>query len=107
MKPKIWVFDVDGTLVDSLSISYRVDSEIIREFGGNVPDIEDYRKLLGEGGWDDFYRKFGVDMETERALELYYSRVSQYGQRAISGARDLLQTLSENNVGRAIVSSVI
>lgn len=104
MKPKIWVFDVDGTLVDSLSVSYKIDSEIIREFGGNVPDIESYRGVLGEGSWNDFYRKFGVDIETERALELYYSRISQSGHKPIPGARDLLKRLSEGGTERAVVS---
>ncbi len=103
MKPKLWIFDVDGTLIDSLSISYDVDKQIIKEMGGNVPDIEEYRRSLGEYSWNEFYNRFGVK-DVEGALSFYYAKVAKSTHRAIPGARNLLQKIVNNNIARAVVS---
>jgi len=109
MKPKLWIFDVDGTLVDSLSASYAIDQTIIEKLGdGNAPDIDTYRQLLGEKNWQEFYANFGVT-DYEKALHHYYYMMSKIYTapiplKAIPGVKKLLRKLQGQNVPRTIIS---
>jgi beta-phosphoglucomutase-like phosphatase (HAD superfamily) len=46
---KAVIFDVDGTLVDSVDLRARAWQEIFREFGKDIP-FQEIRMQIGKGG---------------------------------------------------------
>ena len=69
----LMMFDVDGVLIDTLTDSYETDKVVIREFGGKVPTMHQYRAALANTDWDSFYQGFGIKQEhVKAATQRYY-----------------------------------
>ncbi len=83
------IFDVDGTLVDTLQPGYRVDCSLIKQLGGRSPNLHEYRRQLGTGSWDQFYAAFGVS-DTKSATALYYEQMADAQAQLIPGAREIV-----------------
>lgn len=91
------IFDVDGTLVDSLGQSYEVDRRLVGRYGGHIPDLDSYREAIGMGDWDRFYERFGIKDPKikKRLLEDYYEETARVPLKAVPAAEELLAYLRE------------
>lgn len=69
---KYWVFDLDGTLVDSLSVHFEVMEKVFSYFGisFSTADQKDILKLSARQLPDYFGEKFGP-AQTSEALQMY------------------------------------
>lgn len=83
---KAVIFDVDGTLVDSVDAHARAWWETLAEFGHEV-DYERVRHQIGKGG-DQLMREFLSDAEIqENGERIEKTRKDRYMRRYIDGVR--------------------
>jgi HAD superfamily hydrolase (TIGR01549 family) len=107
---KAVIFDIDGTLVDSVDLHAQAWQETFRHFGKEIP-YEDVRHQIGKGSDQllpvffskDELDEFGEEMEEYRA-ELFkrdfLSRV-----RAFPKVRELFQRIKDDGLRIALASS--
>src|SRR3954471_10699436 len=88
--PRAVIFDVDGTLVDSVDLHARAWQDAFRDYGREIP-FEDIRYQIGKGGDQlmpvffpaEELRKFGEEMQEHRKRiyrERYMHQVRPFGQ---------------------------
>ena len=106
------LFDLDGTLVDSIGV--HVDSHFsVLESVGAANHRYEVERLWAECNWntDTLYRTFGtklgIDPKTLVAAHVddMHSRYESHVFTALPGARDLLDMLKQSEVQVAIVTS--
>lgn len=95
---KYWVFDLDGTLVDSLTIHFRVLKEVFAKFECNFSD-QDEREVLHVSARtlpDYFIRHFGANNLAE-SLKMYTELTHQSLNQIqpFQGIESVLQTLKK------------
>jgi HAD superfamily hydrolase (TIGR01509 family) len=107
---KAAIFDIDGTLIDSVDLHARAWQEALHQFGHDVP-FDMVRHQIGKGG-DQLLpvfltrseqEQYGKDLEKYRAKlwkQNYMHRV-----RPFPGVRPLFQRLKEDEVRIALASS--
>jgi HAD superfamily hydrolase (TIGR01509 family) len=108
--PRAALFDIDGTLVDSVDLHARAWQEAFARFGKAVP-LEDVRAQIGKGGdqllplflEQDELERFGDDLSEYRA-GLYERRYLPW-VKAFPGARELLAKLKRFGMQVALASS--
>jgi HAD superfamily hydrolase (TIGR01549 family) len=107
---KAAIFDVDGTLIDSVDFHAQAWVEAFTEFGITVP-FEKVRRQIGKGG-DNLMpvflsgkqmRTFGQDLDAFRSG--HFKRKYLEYLRPFAGVRPLFQRLIEDGVAVALASS--
>lgn len=108
--PSAVLFDVDGTLVDSVDLHARAWREALARFGKDVP-LEDVRRQIGKGG-DQLIPLFLSDEERARdgaALERFradlWRRAYMPDVRPLPGARELVLRAKADGNRVALASS--
>ena len=107
---KAVIFDIDGTLVDSVDLHARAWQETFRHYGKEFP-FEQVRHQIGKGGdqlMPVFFSKeelddFGDEMEKYRG-ELF-KREYLPKVRAFTHVRELFQKIKEDGLRLALASS--
>lgn len=106
------IFDVDGTLVDSVDMHAKAWQEVMKNYGKDVP-FQDVRNQIGKGGdqlMPVFFSPqqiddFGEKMEQERG-ELFQSKyLSQV--KPFPKVRELFQRIKADNKKIALASSAV
>lgn len=108
--PKAVIFDVDGTLVDSVDLHARAWQDAFRDFGHEF-DFQEIRSQIGKGGdqllpvflAEDEMRRRGEALEEHRSQifkERYLSQVT-----AFPGVRPLFERLLADGKRIALASS--
>jgi HAD superfamily hydrolase (TIGR01549 family) len=107
---KAVIFDIDGTLVDSVDLHARAWQEAFRKFGREIPFLE-VRRQIGKGGdqlmpvffTKEELQRFGKEMEEYRSelfKEKYLPQV-----RAFDKVRELFERIQANGKQIALASS--
>jgi HAD superfamily hydrolase (TIGR01549 family) len=107
---KAVIFDIDGTLVDSVDLHARAWQEAFRHFGKEIP-FEQVRHQIGKGGdqlMPVFFSKeeleeFGDEMEKYRGELFKRDYLPQV--RAFSKVRELFQKIKDDGKRLALASS--
>jgi HAD superfamily hydrolase (TIGR01509 family) len=108
--PRAVIFDVDGTLVDSVDLHARAWQDAFRLYGREVP-FEDVRRQIGKGGDQlmpvffspDDLRKFGEEMQ-QRRTRIYRERY-MHQVRAFDEVRPLFERVKRDGKQIALASS--
>lgn len=107
---KAVIFDIDGTLVDSVDLHARAWQETFRHFGKEIP-YEQVRHQIGKGGdqlMPVFFSKeeledFGDEMEKYRGELFKRDYLPQV--RAFAKVRELFQKIKDDGLRLALASS--
>ncbi len=110
MKPEVVIFDVDGTLIDSVDQHARAWSEAFAAFGHEIA-FDRVRSQIGKGG-DQLLPVFlpGAELATtgrrieENRKDIFRSRFFD-DLRPFPRVRDLFQRLREDGIRLALASS--
>ena len=108
---KLCIFDLDGTLLNTLdSIAYYVN-DTMKHFGLPVIETEKIRTLVGNGAKNLISRSLrynGSELDAEKVLSVYiekYNSDALYLVKPYDGIRELLSKLHENGVTLAVLSN--
>src|SRR5262245_9691617 len=99
------IFDLDGTLGDTLPVCFRAFRRAIFEFTGRSYTDQEIRATFGPSE-DGIIRRFVPDRWQE-CLELYvdaYRSEHEQARDPFPGMHDALQVLGELGVRRAVVT---
>jgi HAD superfamily hydrolase (TIGR01509 family) len=108
--PRAVIFDVDGTLVDSVDLHARAWQDAFRMFGKELP-FEDIRYQIGKGGDQlmpvffsrEELQRFGEEMQKTRT-RIYRERY-QHQVRPFPNVRELFERIKRDGKRIALASS--
>ena len=105
------IFDLDGLLIDSGPIAYRVDCDLLREYGHTL-SLEEYaRDYSGRTGVANMIRmieRYSLPITVESGRAFVTTRQREYMKNGVplkTGARELLTYLRENGYVVCLASS--
>lgn len=106
----IAIFDLDGTLADTLYDLADATNFALEKLGYPVHPYESYKKFVGNGVQKLCYRALPDDKksDTEKLLEIfsgYYGKHFLDKTKLYDGMRETLSTLAENNVLLAVATN--
>lgn len=110
---KAVIFDLDGLLIDSEVISYKIYQEILSQYGYEFSKIEYAQNYSGKTETKNInylIRKYNLPFSIEKGLEMVLKIESTFLEKGVSlkrGAKELLAYLKKNNYKTAIASSSI
>jgi phosphoglycolate phosphatase-like HAD superfamily hydrolase len=95
MKYALYGFDLNGTLIDTFEIDYGLDCKHAVAFGGRPPSREEFRRIIGQGNWQEYYAELGVK-DWEKALDMFYQDDSRLKAeiKSIPRAKEVLTALA-------------
>jgi len=110
MKLKAVIFDLDGTLLDTLEDITISVNYVLKQFSKPPIPIDDYRSLVGEGAYKLMQNVLpdADDTMIKKALVLFEEHyATQYDKntKAYEGISKLLSFLQKNGVKMAILSN--
>lgn len=97
MNDIIPVFDLDGTLYDTLNTCFSVDSNIRKQLGYDEITLEFYVSQFQTKDWNQFYRDLGVrDDDLEKVIDMFISMFkATEAPQLIPEAREALRKTEE------------
>lgn len=106
----IAIFDLDGTLADTLYDLADATNFALEKLGYPVHPYESYKKFVGNGVQKLCYRALPDDKkeDTEKLLEIfseYYGKHFLDKTKLYDGMRETLSVLAENNVILAVATN--
>lgn len=113
MAIKACIFDLDGTLTDTIRAIAHFGNMALGEYGMDPLPVEDYKIYVGDGRDKLIHRMLNAhnnDTEEmfEKVRDVYdanYEKDYLYDTDAYDGIRELLQTLKENGIKIAVCSN--
>ncbi len=112
MKYRAVVFDLDGTLLDTLEDLANATNAALREMALPVHEVEAYRYFVGDGLRKLVERALPAEREGEadfrRAMALFrehYGRNWKARTRLYDGVPDMLDAMTERNLPLAVLSN--
>lgn len=80
---KVVLFDIDGTLLDSIGLLLDCFEKTFKEIGGDFPGKEKLKSLIG-CDLHDIFRTFLEDSEVIRAVQVFRSFYVKYQEKGIN-----------------------
>ena len=114
MRYKGVIFDLDGTLVNSLEDIADSMNTVLKKYGFPTHDVDAYKAFVGHGMTQLVMRALPEDARDEARIALYRDALlAQYGEnylrktRPYDGIFDLLTELSRVNIKLAVFSNKV
>jgi HAD superfamily hydrolase (TIGR01509 family) len=109
---KAIIFDMDGVIIDSEPIYYRVISKFLKDFNISISK-EEYSSYIGKSAhtmWDSLKKKYNLEMPVEELIELSRKNYIEYMKnsdevKAAAGIEELIRDLYKNKLRLAVASS--
>lgn len=108
---KAVIFDMDGVLVNTEPVYYKVIKEILNENGHDI-DYKEYEKYIGmtnEYTWELLKKEYSINMDTNELIDnmmiLKDVIIRRDGYELIDGIEILLENLKQNNIKIGLASS--
>jgi len=111
MKEKAIIFDLDGTLLDSLTDIALCANEVLKEFNHPTHEIEDYKKFVG-GGALFLMRNCSLKNSSNEEINRLFERFKEVYDTAVysntkpyDGVFELLDNLSKHDYKIGVLSN--
>jgi len=106
-KNRVWLFDLDGTLIDSVGLIMDSFTHSMMKHRGEALSPEIFRNTIGRPLAEQFSLYSKDEAEIKNLIETYseYYRANRAQSTLFSGVRELLETLAERKAPMAIVTS--
>ncbi len=104
MKKPFFLFDFDGTIVDSMDCVYRGVCNVFKQSGLNPPTFEDCITHF-HFPFNNFYREHGVTADDSQIWQWYLAEADPYEANLFSDAHALLENLKCFGYEIAIISA--
>lgn len=110
LNAKAAIFDLDGTLIDSLGVWADIDEEYLGKFNLTVPDdlSQDIQHLTVYETANYFKKRFNIsDSAEDMLLEWHSMALDKYRNeiKLKAGVREFLDLLKENNIKIGLATS--
>lgn len=109
---KLYIFDLDGTLVNSLTDLADSVNAVLEKHGYAVHETDEYRFFVGNGALKLIERAMPEDKRTKENIELLHGEFSQeYAKRALDntapyeGIKELITQLKKRGCLLAVASN--
>lgn len=106
------LFDLDGTLLDTLADLADAANRVLAEAGLPIHPHDAYRRFIGDGSRLLITRALPADRRDPPTVEVFLARFkADYGRnwhaatRPYPGIQDLLRALTRRNIPRAVVTN--
>lgn len=105
------LFDLDGTLMDTLASIVECGNTVLAEFGVSPRPAADYQAAIGHGTASMFSRLLGEPKHSSRVLLCANRMIARYPSvwplraRPFAGMTDLVSEMQERGFGCGIVSN--
>ncbi|WP_164102164.1 HAD family hydrolase [Candidatus Laterigemmans baculatus] len=113
MKPNAVIFDLDGTLLDTLSDIAEASNRSLTEFGFPIHPLKDYRTLVGDGVFILFRRALPAAVADDSvvvdqcvvAFHRHYDQLWSATSRPYDGIPELLEELVDRGLRLGVLSN--
>jgi HAD superfamily hydrolase (TIGR01549 family) len=94
MRFALYGFDLNGTLVDTLEMDYSLDCKHAQAMGGRPPTREEFKRLIGQASWEEYYATIGIK-DWKGALKMFYQDSTRLNAEInpLPDAKQVLETL--------------
>ncbi|MGC8677786.1 MAG: HAD family hydrolase [Hydrogenobaculum sp.] len=103
-----YIFDLDGTLIDSLEDIANAANKTLKDLGFEKKSKEEIRKHIGSGARELFRGILPNESHLEKAIEIfkfYYAKEPITHTKLFNGAKEVLELLKSKNKKIAVVSN--
>lgn len=109
---KAVIFDMDGVIIDSEPIYYKVCNSILKDFNAEMTK-EEYYSYIGKPAyeiWESLKKKYKLQRSVEELIEINREAYKKYlinscEEKPIEGTKELILDLYRNNLRLAVASS--
>jgi len=107
LSDRVWLFDLDGTLVDSVDLIMNSFVHAMNTHRGHADKPELFQQTIGRPLREQFSQYSSDTKEVEKLIETYsvFYRANRKQAQLFDGTRELLETLKNRNSPMAIVTS--
>jgi len=112
MKPKGILFDLDGTLLDTLPDIARAANRVLAEHGLPQHPVESVKAFIGSGAWWLLYRALPEDRRDEptvtaltASFKKVYGAIWQDQTRPFQGIANMLAEIGKRNIKLGVLSN--
>jgi len=109
--PKAAIFDLDGTLLDSMWVWKKIDAQFLADRGFEV--TQDYTDAIKAMGWEEGARytidRYGLSETPKQVIDTWFDMSEEYYRFHIpmkAGAKEYLSLLHEKGVPMAVATSM-
>lgn len=109
--PKAAIFDLDGTLLDSMWVWKKIDAQFLADRGFEV--TQDYTDAIKAMGWEEGARytidRYGLSETPQQVIDTWFDMSEEYYRFHIpmkAGAKEYLSLLHEKGVPMAVATSM-
>ena len=109
---RVLLFDMDGVLLNSESLHFRLWTQIFAEHGLTI-DFEHYKGCIGSTVahlMDLIYQGYGADFRNDTSLRVRFAQLKEehiraHGVPSVEGAVETIRALHERGYRMAVASS--
>lgn len=109
---KACVFDLDGTLADTIDAIANVANQVLERFGMKIQPVEDYKYHAGDGGdvlMERCMKAAGGNMnclaEGQKLYRDFFAEQPLYKVTAFDGIKEVLEKMKQRGVKLAVLSN--
>ena len=105
------IFDMDGVLIDSEPMHFKVDMEVLQLFNIKVKssDLNKYVGTTNENMWKELKREYNIKYSVDELINIQVNKkikeIRDGDYRPIKGIEQLLKRLDDKKIKMAVASS--